>query len=212
MNWSSAHPDPSVEDVVTVTQGFLASIGLIVAIGAQNAFVLRQGVRREHVLVVVALCAASDALLIGAGVAGLGRLVTSHPAGMTIAKIGGATFLLGFAVAAALRALRPERLLPADAAPAGRAGVVLACLGFTFLNPHVYLDTVVLLGSMANQHGDSDRWAFAAGAVAASITWFTALGFGAHRLRPFFARPSSWRWLDAGIAVLMVGLAVTLVV
>lgn len=198
--------------MVTVTQGFLASFGLIVAIGAQNAFVLRQGVRREHVLVVVALCAVSDALLIGAGVAGLGRLVTAHPAGLAVAKVGGATFLLGFAVAAALRALRTERLLPADAAPVGRAGVVLACLGFTFLNPHVYLDTVVLLGSMANQHGGSGRWAFAAGAVVASTTWFTMLGFGARRLRPFFARPSSWRWLDTGIAVLMVGLAVALLV
>lgn len=197
--------------MISVLQGFLATMGLIVAIGAQNAFVLRQGLRREHVAVVVVLCAASDAVLITAGVAGLGALVTAHPAGLTVAKVGGAVFLFGFAIAAARRALRTERLDPAASAPNGRAGVVLTTLALTYLNPHVYLDTVVLLGSMANQHGGAGRWAFAAGAMVASVAWFTALGFGARRLRPFFARPSSWRWLDGGVAVVMTALAVTLV-
>jgi L-lysine exporter family protein LysE/ArgO len=197
--------------MIPAAQGFLASLGLIVAIGAQNAFVLRQGLRREHVPIVVALCAGADALLVTAGVAGLGRVVSMSPAALTITRFAGAAFLVGFGLAAAHRALRPSRLDPAAAAPNGRAGVVVACLGFTFLNPHVYLDTVVLLGTLANQQGEA-RWAFALGAVAASLTWFAALGFGARGLRPFFARPSSWRYLDAGIATVMIGLAVSLVV
>lgn len=198
--------------MLTAVQGFLASAGLIVAIGAQNAFVLRQGLRREHVAVVVALCAAADALLITAGVAGLGALVTSHPAALTVTRVGGAAFLAVMGFAAARRALRPGHLAAASAAPAARGGVVLACLGFTFLNPHVYLDTVVLLGAMANQHGTGGRWVFAAGAAAASLAWFTALGFGAGRLGPLFARPAAWRVLDAAIAAVMLGLAVALVV
>jgi L-lysine exporter family protein LysE/ArgO len=196
--------------MLTALQGFLASAGLIVAIGAQNAFVLRQGLRREHVGVVVALCAASDALLISAGVAGLGTLITAHPAALTVTKVGGAAFLAVMGLAAARRAWLPGHLDPAAAAPAARAGVVLACLGFTFLNPHVYLDTVVLLGAMANQHADGGRWVFAAGAVVASIGWFTALGFGARRLGPVFARPRAWRWLDATIALVMLALAAAL--
>lgn len=198
--------------MLTAAQGFLTSAGLIVAIGAQNAFVLRQGLRREHVAVVVALCATADALLITAGVAGLGALVTSHPAALTATRVGGAAFLTVMGLAAARRSLRPGHLDPATAAPAARGGVVLACLGFTFLNPHVYLDTVVLLGAMANQHGPAGRWVFAAGAAAASFTWFAALGFGAGRLGPLFARPGAWRVLDAVIAVVMLGLAVALVV
>lgn len=192
-------------------QGFLTGAALIVAIGAQNAFVLRQGIRREHVGVVVVLCAAADALLIAAGVAGLGPLITAHPAGVTVARIGGAAFLLVVGAVAARRALRPGQLEPAGSAPAGLTAVVLTCLGLTFLNPHVYLDTVVLLGSLAHQHAGS-HWLFAAGAVCASVAWFTVLGFGARRLRPFFARPGSWRVLDAGIAVVMLGLAVALLV
>lgn len=192
-------------------QGFLTGAALIVAIGAQNAFVLRQGIRREHVGVVVALCATADVLLIAAGVAGLGPLITAHPAGITVARIGGAAFLLVVGAIAARRVLRPGLLEPAEAAPSGLTAVVLTCLGLTFLNPHVYLDTVVLLGSLAHQHAGS-QWHFAAGAVCASVTWFTVLGYGARRLRPFFARPGSWRMLDAGIAVVMLGLAVSLLV
>ena len=198
--------------MLPAAQGFLAGAGLIVAIGAQNAFVLRQGLRREHVAVVVALCAGADALLITAGVAGLGGVVGAHPVAITVTKIAGAAFLLAMGAAAARRAWRPGHLGPAASEPAGRTGVVLACLGFTFLNPHVYLDTVVLLGAMANQHADAGRWLFAGGAAVASVTWFSALGFGAGRLGPVFGRPAAWRWLDGGIAVVMVGLAVALVV
>lgn len=196
--------------VTAALQGFLTGAALIIAIGAQNAFVLRQGIRREHVGLVVALCAAADALLIGAGVAGLGPLITAHPAGLTVARVGGAAFLVVVGVLAARRAFRPERLDPAGPAADTRAGVVLTCLGLTFLNPHVYLDTVVLLGSLAHQHDGGRQWAFAGGAVCASACWFALLGFGARRLRPFFARPGSWRLLDGLVATVMIGLAVAL--
>ncbi len=193
-------------------QGFLTGLSLIVAIGAQNAFVLRQGIRREHVLTVVVVCAVADAVLVTVGVLGLGAAITTHPVAVAVARVGGAAFLVAFAVLALLRARRPGRLVPADDAPATHLGVLLACLGFTFLNPHVYLDTVVLLGSLASEHGDPGRWAFGAGAVAASVTWFVGLGFGARRLRPFFARPRSWQVLDYGVAAVMTTLAVALVV
>ncbi|WP_149204234.1 LysE/ArgO family amino acid transporter [Actinotalea subterranea] len=190
--------------------GLLTGLSLIVAIGAQNAFVLRQGIRREHVLTVVLVCALADAALIVGGVAGLGTLVTAHPVVLTVTRYAGAAFLLLVGAQAAARARRPAHLDPATAAPAGHRGVLATALALTFLNPHVYLDTVVLLGSVANQHGPAGRWAFAAGAVSASALWFTGLGFGAHRLRPVFARPSAWRVLDAAIAVVMVTLAVSL--
>ncbi|OIQ84855.1 arginine exporter protein ArgO [mine drainage metagenome] len=192
-------------------QGFLTGLSLIVAIGAQNAFVLRQGIRREHVLTVVVVCAVADAVLVTAGVGGLGAAITTHPVAVAVARVGGAAFLAAFAVLALRRARRPGSLVPADDAPATHLGVLVACLGFTFLNPHVYLDTVVLLGSLASQHGDPGRWVFGAGAVAASVTWFVGLGFGARRLRPFFARPRSWQVLDYGVAAVMTTLAVALV-
>lgn len=192
-------------------QGFLTGLSLIVAIGAQNAFVLRQGIRREFVLTVVTVCALADAVLVTAGIVGLGAAITAHPAALAVARFGGATFLAAFGVLALRRARRPGRLVPADDAPATHLGVLVACLGFTFLNPHVYLDTVVLLGSLASQHGDPGRWAFGAGAAAASVVWFTGLGFGARRLRPLFARPRSWQVLDYGVAAVMLTLAVTLV-
>jgi L-lysine exporter family protein LysE/ArgO len=191
--------------------GFLTSMTLIVAIGAQNAFVLRQGIRREHVLPVVAVCATADALLITAGIAGLGALITNHPTVLSVTRYGGAAFLLVLAFGAFRRARRPEVLDPAAAGPASLSAVLTTCLALTFLNPHVYLDTVVLLGSLAHQH-DPGAWAFGVGAVLASVTWFTALGFGAAFLRPVFARPRSWQVLDVIIGVVMATLAVLLVV
>lgn len=196
--------------MITAVQGFLTGAALIIAIGAQNAFVLRQGIRREHVGVVVALCAAADVLLIATGVAGLGPVITAHPVGLTVARVGGAAFLLVVGAVAARRALRPTHLEPAGPAVVGRSAVVLTCLGLTFLNPHVYLDTVVMLGSLAHQHTGGGPWVFAAGAACASVTWFALLGYGARRLRPFFARPGAWRVLDAVIALVMLGLAVSL--
>jgi L-lysine exporter family protein LysE/ArgO len=185
--------------------GFLTSFTLIAAIGAQNAFVLRQGIRREHVLPVVALCAVSDMALIAAGIAGFGALIATHPDVITVAKIAGAAFLVGYGLLAARRALRPGALTPAETAPARLAGVLATCLALTFLNPHVYLDTVVLLGALANEHRDG-RWLFGIGAVTASAVWFTSLGIGARRLSGLFASPMTWRILDGVIAVTMIAL------
>nr|WP_246211489.1 LysE/ArgO family amino acid transporter [Phytoactinopolyspora alkaliphila] len=179
---------------------------MIVAIGAQNAFVLRQGLRREHILPIVMLCGAADALLITAGIAGLGAILTAQPVAMDIARYGGAAFLAGYAMLAVRRAVRPRAMTAADRAPTTLGAALVTCLGFTFLNPHVYLDTVLLLGSLASQHGDA-RWLYGAGAVAGSFAWFFALGYGARWLSRFFARPGAWRVLDAVIAGLMLMLA-----
>lgn len=193
-----------------VLSGFATTMALIAAIGAQNAFVLRQGIRGEHVLPVVAVCTVSDLILVVAGIAGFGALVSTHPDLVTVARYGGAAFLLGYGLLAARRALRPGALTPSDAQPARLTGVLATCLALTFLNPHVYLDTVVLLGALANEHRDG-RWLFGVGAVTASAVWFTGLGFGARRLRRYFESPRTWRLLDGAIAVMMIGLSVTLV-
>lgn len=189
--------------------GFIASLTLIVAIGAQNAFVLRQGIRGEHVAAVVAVCAISDMVLITAGIAGFGVLVSAHPGAMAIAKFGGAVFLVGYGLLAARRAWRPSALTPSEKAPARLLEVLVTCLLLTWLNPHVYLDTVVLLGALANEHRDA-RWMFGIGAVAASAVWFVCLGFGARRLAGLFATPLTWRILDGLIAVTMIILGVSL--
>ncbi|MGY1652875.1 LysE/ArgO family amino acid transporter [Geodermatophilus sp. SYSU D01119] len=198
--------------LLAAASGLALGLGLIVAIGAQNAFVLRQGLRLEHVAAVVAVCALSDLALILAGVAGAGAALDRLPWLVPVVCFAGAAFLLGYGVVAARRALRPGSLLP-DAAGvrAGLAVTVGTCLALTWLNPHVYLDTVVLLGSTASTYGDQ-RWAFAAGAGLGSIVWFTALGFGARLLRPVFARPAAWQVLDGVIAVVMTALAVSLAV
>jgi len=202
---------PSLDLAATAT-GLITGLSLIVAIGAQNAFVLRQGLRREHVLAVVAVCTLADAALIAAGVAGLGAVISDSPAALETARFAGAAFLLLLALGALRRASRPERLDPAEEAPARLGPVVLSTLGLTFLNPHVYLDTVVLLGGLASRHGPDGRWAFAAGAITASTLWFSALGFGARRLAPLFARPRAWQVLDLLVATVMVTIAVTLIV
>lgn len=198
--------------LLPVLSGLGFGLSLIVAIGAQNAFVLRQGLRREHVFAVVAICALSDAALIAVGVGGLGTLVQVAPWLLVVVRIGGAAFLLGYGILAARRALRPSALVTDETGTSTRLWpTVLTVLALTWLNPHVYLDTVVLLGSVAGTHGD-DRWWFAVGAVIASVAWFSALGFGARLLRPLFAKPISWRVLDGVIAVVMTALAVSLVV
>ncbi|BDX34793.1 putative amino-acid transporter [Mycobacterium antarcticum] len=194
-----------------LVMGFLASFALIAAIGAQNAFVLRQGIRREHVLPVVALCTVSDMVLIAAGIAGVGALIGAHPGAMNVAKFGGAAFLIGYGLMAAKRAWRPAALMPSDAAPARLAEVLVTCAALTFLNPHVYLDTVVLLGTLANEHRE-ERWLFGIGAVTASAVWFVGLGLGAHRLSGLFSTRNTWRVLDCLIAVTMIGLGITLAV
>jgi L-lysine exporter family protein LysE/ArgO len=243
--------------LLTALVGLGLGLGLIVAIGAQNAFVLRQGIRREHVLAVVLICIASDAVLILAGVAGAGALFTAAPWLVTVARWGGALFLLSYALLAARRALhRPDpdtgalRVDPGSADEQTRGGkavanrepaptaasvasrgrdragtstlaieapvasalaapepsrlfaVVTTALALTWLNPHVYLDTFVLLGSVGSSHG-SARWAFAAGAILGSTLWFCALGLAARALAPVFVRPLAWRLLDGMIALVM---------
>jgi L-lysine exporter family protein LysE/ArgO len=190
--------------------GFAASVVLIVAIGAQNAFVLRQGLRREHVLPVVLTCAVSDLALIVAGIAGLGAVIAAQPTAVTVIRWAGAAFLFAYAILAAQRAIRPRALKPTDRAPATLRATLLTCLALTYLNPHVYLDTVLLLGSVAQQH--PHRWLFGIGAAVASAVWFTALGVGAHRLAPLLARPAAWRILDGLIAAVMVAVGLTLLV
>jgi len=198
-------------DLVPILSGLAFGLSLIVAIGAQNAFVLRQGLRGEHVGMVVAICAVSDAVLIALGVAGAGALLRGAPGLVDAVRIGGAAFLLTYAVLAARRAWRPGALQAASGAASGRGAVVAAALALTWLNPHVYLDTVILLGSVAAAHGDA-RWWFGLGAACGSVLWFTGLGFGARLLRRPFAKPAAWRALDGGVALVMGAIGVSLVV
>jgi len=187
--------------------GFVAGAGLIVAIGAQNAFVLRQGLQRQQVGLVVAVCAAGDIALIALGVAGIGVLVQQWPALLQVLRYAGAAFLGVYGLMAAQRAWRGTGALKARGeAPANWRRVLLTCLGFTFLNPHVYLDTMVLLGSLSTRYPGALRWAFACGACVASVVWFCSLGYGARWLQPVFRTARAWRVLDAGIAVFMLTL------
>ena len=190
--------------------GFLLGGSLIVAIGAQNAFILRQGLLRRHVFVLCLICALSDALLIAAGVAGLGTLIAQSPMLIGVVTIGGALFLFSYAFLAFRRAMRPETLRAAREGEGSLKAAVAACLAFTFLNPHVYLDTVLLIGSISATHQGVARAAFAFGAAAASFVWFFGLGYGARLLQPFFARPAAWRVLDIAIGVVMAAIGLTL--
>ena len=198
--------------LATFFTGLGSAASLIIAIGAQNAFVLRQGLRRQHVLPIVIICVLSDAILIAAGVAGIGVIVKNAPIALEIVRWAGFLFLVGYAVFAARRALKPESLSTSGAVAGSLAAAVGTCLAITWLNPHVYLDTVLLLGSLSASHGDPGRWVFGAGAATASLLWFGMLGFGARFAAPVFAKPVAWRILDGAIAVLMVVLAVLLVV
>lgn len=194
--------------------GFGTGLSLIVAIGAQNAFVLRQGILRQHVLPIVLICGLTDALLEILGIAGIGFVVERAPVVLEVIRWGGVAFLLWFAWGAARRAMQPGVLVAdeGDAAGAGSdAGslkrAVLACLAITYLNPHVYLDTMVLMGSVGNAQGDPARWWFAMGGGVASIIWFAVLGYGARALTRFFATPRSWQILDWIIVVVMLVIA-----
>lgn len=193
-------------------EGFSLAAGLIIAIGAQNALVLRLGLARHHVGPAVLFCALSDAVLIAAGCAGLGTLVAAHPAALRLIALIGAAVLVLYGLRAAWRAVTPGRLEAAGAA-AGALGPTLGALALvTWLNPHVYLDTVILLGSLAGRYPVGARLAFGCGAVLASTLWFAGLGFGARLLAPLFARPATWRLLDGLIALTMFALAGRLLV
>lgn len=195
--------------VPSLFAGLGIGLSLIVAIGAQNAFVLRQGLRRHHIGTVIALCAASDAVLIGVGVLGGGALFNAAPWLVTVARLGGALFLFGYAGVAAVRAARPRTLQADVTGPVSRTAVILTTLALTWLNPHVYLDAFVLLGSIASTYGDA-RWGFGLGAILGSCLWFVTLGYGARLLAPVFRQPRAWRVLDAVIAVIMTAHAIGL--
>lgn len=193
--------------------GLATGLSLIVAIGSQNAFVLRLGIEGHNrvIVPVVVICALSDAVLIAAGVLGLGVVVAAAPVAIVVIRVLGSAFLIVYGLVAARRAIHPGALVVSGVVSStGMRVAVMSVLALTWLNPHVYLDTVLFLGAIANQQGASERWWWAGGAVAASFVWFSALGFGARLLRPMFAKPASWRVLDAVIAVVMIALGVRL--
>ncbi|MFY3200532.1 LysE/ArgO family amino acid transporter [Achromobacter xylosoxidans] len=191
--------------------GFFLSLSLILAIGAQNAFVLRQGLRQEHVFAVCLVCAVSDAILIAAGVAGFGLASHALPWLEPVLRYGGALFLLAYAARSLRSALRNHgSLTPSGRQAAGLGATLATCLAFTWLNPHVYLDTMVLLGSISSQY-EGHKAAFALGAMAASFTFFFTLGFGARLLRPVFASQTAWRVLDVLVGIAMLAIALKLV-
>jgi L-lysine exporter family protein LysE/ArgO len=191
--------------------GFITGAGLIIAIGAQNAFVLRQGLQRSHVGLVVAVCALSDIALILCSVSGVGALVLKWPQLMQVLRFGGAAFLAWHGLLAAQRTWRGAgSLAPEQGNEKNWRRVLLACLAFTFLNPHVYLDTMVLVGSLSTRYPGIAQWMFGLGACIASIAWFSSLGFGARLLQPTFRNPKAWRVLDGGVAVFMLTLCLML--
>ncbi len=191
--------------------GLATGLALIVAIGSQNAYVLRQGILREHVWPIVAFCALSDALLILAGIGGAGVVIRGNETLLLMTRYGGALFLASYGALAAHRAWRGSQMQLDQGSGATLTVSLTTCFGFTFLNPHVYLDTVVLLGSIANQRQGNGAWVFGAGACTGSVVWFSALGFGARFLAPLFQTTTAWRVLDSVIALTMWALAVTLV-
>lgn len=191
--------------------GFALGLTLIVAIGAQNAFVLRQGLAGRHVLPVVLVCAVSDAALIAAGVGGLGTLVQQNRTLLVAITAGGAVFLLAYGLFAFHRAWRGQSMAVEGEGGGTLRSAIATVLALTFLNPHVYLDTVLLLGGLSARYEGADRLAYGLGAMTASFAWFFALGYGARLLVPVFARPAAWRVLDIAIGIVMWLIALKLV-
>lgn len=200
-------------NITVLAQGFALGGSLIVAIGAQNAYVLRQGLRRQHVLAITTTCFFIDLVLIAAGAGGFGRLVAAAPWAVSLAAWGGAAFLIVYGLRAFRAALHPGALTAEDQAerPQGVLAAIGTALAISLLNPHVYLDTVILIGSIAGQFPASTRPWFLAGAMCASGIWFYGLGFGAGRLAPLFARPVAWRVLDFLIGCIMWAIAASLI-
>lgn len=190
--------------------GFALGGSLIIAIGAQNAFILRQGLLRRHVFLLCLICALSDATLIAAGVGGMGAIISQSQTLILIVTLGGAVFLGSYAALAFKRALRPAAMVAGETGSLSLKAAVLTCLAFTFLNPHVYLDTVLLVGSLSAGFEGQERLAYGAGAATASFVWFFGLGYGARLLAPIFARPAAWRVLDGLIGLVMSVLALGL--
>lgn len=194
-------------------EGLGLGAGLIIAIGAQNAYVLRQGLRRQHILAVASLCFLIDCVLIALGAGGFASLLRSFPSLPGLAAWGGATFLSLYSLRAFAAALHPGRLTAENVTGNGGSlkAALLTALAISLLNPHVYLDTVILLGGLAAQYPGGQRLAFALGAMLASGLWFYGLGFGGRRLAPVFASPRAWRLLDAFVGCVMAALAISLV-
>ena len=195
--------------LISAATGFLTGLSLIVAIGAQNAFVLRQGLRREHVFAIVLFAAVSDAVLIIVGIAGLGAVIQGYPIALEVIRYFGAAYLIWFGVSALRRALNPSALEAGQGSGISIAKAIATVAALTYLNPHVYLDTVILLGGIGNQFG-SERWLFAIGAATASFVWFFSLGYFAKLLSRFVSSPKFWRILDGFIALVMFSIAVLL--
>jgi L-lysine exporter family protein LysE/ArgO len=189
--------------------GFFLGASLIIAIGAQNAFILRQGLLRQHVFILCLICALADAVLIALGVAGLGTLIQTSPLLIKAVTVGGAAFLFAYSFIAFRRAMNPAAMETKGKGAGSLRIAIYACLAFTFLNPHVYLDTVVLLGSLSARYAGHGRLAYALGAMTASFVWFFALGYGARLLEPVFAKPAAWRILDGliGLVMAVIGLS-----
>lgn len=191
--------------------GLLLGASLIIAIGAQNAFILRQGLLKQHVFILCLICATADAFLVTVGVMGIGSLISQSPGLITVVTIGGAVFLFVYGVMALRRAFTPQSMERSTESATGLWAAIATCLALTFLNPHVYLDTVVLLGGISSRYDDTGRIYFGSGAALSSFIWFFSLGYGARLLTGFFEKPRAWQVLDTGIAIVMWGIAATLV-
>lgn len=195
--------------MIALLPGFLTGLSLIIAIGAQNAFVIKQGLLRQHVLLIVLICAISDAVLIFLGTGGLGALVQSNQGLLEVIRWFGVAYLTWFGIKSVKSAFTNQSLEASESPTVSALKVATTALALTWLNPHVYLDTVILLGSVANQF-DSDRWYFAIGASVASVLWFTVIGFGARAASKYMSRTIFWKILDSLIAVVMFSIAITL--
>lgn len=195
--------------MIAILPGLLTGFSLIIAIGAQNAFVIRQGLRREHVLLIVLICAISDAALILLGTGGLGRIIQGNETALEIIRWFGVAYLTWFGLRSLRSALKEQSLQVGEITEVKASVVARTALALTFLNPHVYLDTVILLGSVANQFA-ADKWFFALGACIASLIWFTTIGFGARSASRFMSKPIFWKILDTSIALVMFAIAITL--
>ena len=196
--------------MIAFSSGLASGLALIIAIGAQNAFVIRQGLKRQHVLTVVLFCAVSDALLIAAGTAGLGRAIDSVPEVLEVVRWFGVTYLIFFGLKSLQSAFKHNFLTLEQGAVVSRKKTILTVLALTFLNPHVYLDTVIFLGSIANQF-PSEKWLFSSGAMTASFLWFFSIGFGSKMAARFMVKIIFWKILDLSVAAIMFTLAVYLI-
>ena len=191
-------------------EGFAISLGLIVAIGAQNAFVLRQGLIRSHIFVVCCICAISDATLIAAGVLGVGAWLAEYEQGAFWISMAAIAFLVVYGILRVKSALDPQAMSISESGEDNLATVVFTTLAFTWLNPHVYLDTLVLLGSASSRYDGPEREFFGIGAALASFIFFFSLGYGARLLSPFMENPKAWRYIDGGIAIVMFTIVLTI--